>query len=306
MRTHIALLLLCAPLLMQAQTLLVLPGTDDPGALHFNEKFIARNGITAIVGQRMVKRDNEPMREQREKHLYRFDALGRTTYANHSFGQPGTGRDTASVLFNYDADGRLTRRLRNDLGGHFAYDQQFDPEGRLVRETYSRIENLGTDRYHLVPGTVTAISDEHYRYVTVNDTVWKRVYTNDLGLPFREQTYTKDRLGYLRSIEDRYLISNRRSRITFTYDDKGRLAERVEQPDLAEKRTMRRTWRYDEAGNVVAGELWHDDRQVERDEYLYDAATMLLTARLTKDMASGTIHVIKFTTERGSVAQQRP
>ncbi|MBL7982659.1 MAG: hypothetical protein JNL52_12710 [Flavobacteriales bacterium] len=296
--------LLFAPLLLSAQALLVLPGTDDPGALVFNEKFIARNGITAIQGQRMIKRDNEPMREQREKHLYRFDASGRTTYANHSYGNPGTGRDTASVRFTYDAQGHTTRRLRNDLGGHFAYDMQLDDQGRVVRETYSRIENLGTDRYDLVPGTVTAISDEHYRYETVNDSVYKRIYTNDLGLPFREQVFSKDKLGYLRSIEDRYLISNRRSRITFRYDDKGRLAERVEQPDLAEARTTRRVWRYDAAGNVIEGELWHDQRQVEREEYLYEANTMLLTARLTKDLSTGTIHVIKFTTERGNVAQR--
>ncbi len=138
------------------------------------------------------------------------------------------------MRFTYDAQGRAIRRLRNDLAGHFAYDIATGRPGRVMRETYVRIENLGTDRYNLVPGKVTAISDEHYRYETVNDSVYKRIYTNDLGLPFREQVFSKDKLGYLLSIEDRYLISNRRSRITFRYDEKGRLVERIEQPDLAE------------------------------------------------------------------------
>lgn len=292
-----ALIALALPLLMEAQALLVLPGTEDPGILHFNERFIARNRIAAIHGQRMVKRDNEPMREQREKHLYRFDEQGRTIYSNHSFGQPGTGRDTASVTFSYDARGRVDRRLRNDLSGHFAYDLELDDQGRVLRETYARIENLGTDRYHLVPGAVTEISDEHYRYESVNDTVLKQLYTNNLGLPFREQVYTRNKLGYLQQIEDRYLISNRRSRITFTYDEKGRLAERIEQPDLNEPRTTRHVWRYDAAGNVLEGELWHDDRQITRDEYLYEAGTMQLHAKLSKDMATGTIHVVRFRTE---------
>jgi len=44
--------------------------------------------------------------------------------------------------------------------------------------------------------------------------------------------------------------------------------------------------------------LWHDDRAMERDEYLYDANTMQLTARLTKDLNMGVIHVVRFTTER--------
>ncbi|MBK9627653.1 MAG: hypothetical protein IPO56_08095 [Flavobacteriales bacterium] len=61
---------------------------------------------------------------------------------------------------------------------------------------------------------------------------------------------------------------------------------------------MKRVWRYDAAGNVMEGALWHDDRQQERDEYLYDAHTMELKARLTKDLDTGVIHVVRFTTER--------
>ncbi|MBK6884853.1 MAG: hypothetical protein IPH05_18335 [Flavobacteriales bacterium] len=173
-----------------------------------------------------------------------------------------------------------------------------DAKGRVVRETYTRVENLGTDRYNLIPGKVSEISDEHFRYEALSDTVLKKVHINNYDLPFREQLFVTDQLGYLRRMEDRYLISNRRSRVSFSYDEKGRLAERIEQPDLDQPRTMKRVWRYDAAGNVIEGELWHDDRQQERDEYLYDAHTMELKARLTKDLISGVIHVVRFTTER--------
>ena len=290
-------LLLCTTLL-HGQALLILPEATDRYELHFNPTFIARNHISMIVGQRMVKPDNQPMHTEREKHLYRFDAEGRTIYSNNSFGQPGSGRDTASTTYTYDANGHVKRRLRNDLSGHFAYEAQLDEQGRVVRETYTRVENLGTDRYALVPGAITEISDEQFRYEAVNDTVMNKLYANNHGLPFREQRFTKNSMGYLLAIEDRYLISNRRSRTTFTYDEKGRLAERVEQPDLDRPRTIRRVWRYDAAGNVIEGELWHDSTQVEREEYLYEEQSMTLKARLTKDLASGVIHVLRFTTER--------
>jgi len=297
MKHILSLLLLVVTFGADAQVLQVLPGTEDPGELRFNPLFMARNRIATMVGEQSVKRDNRPMQPRAEKHVYRFDEQGRTVYANHSFGQPGTGRDTASTLFTFDERGNLQRRLRNDLSGYFGYDVLRDEQGRPVRETFTRIENLSTDRYELKPGTITEISDEQFRYETVNDSVYKRLYVNSLGLPYREQTYTSNKLGYLRSIEDRYLVNNRRSRITFDYDEKGRLAERIEQPDLAQPRTLRRTWKYDAAGNITHGELFHDEKQIDRDEYLYEASGML-SARLTLDLETGNINIIKFRTEK--------
>ncbi len=284
-------------LLSGAQVLLVLPEAEDPAMPHFNQQFIARNKIAAITGELMVKRENEPMRTKKEKYLYRFDEQGRMIYRNNSFGQPGSGRDTASVMLTYDEDGQVMNRLRNDLNGHFAYDVERDEQGRPTRETYKRIENVSTDRYHLIPGSITEISDEHYRYEQVSDTVLKKIHVNSLGLPFREQLFIRNKLGYLTAIEGRYLVSNRRSRISFTYDESGRLAERVERSDLARDKSTKRIWRYDKAGNVLEGELWHDDVQVEREEYLYEETTMMLKARLTKDLATNNIHVVRFRTE---------
>jgi hypothetical protein len=292
------LLLALAALTGHAQALLILPESTDAHELHFNPLFIQRNGITAIIGEQLVKREGEPMLPKTGKYLYRFNSAGLPVYTNNSFGNPGSGRDTASTTYTYDTAGRIMRRLRNDLSGHFAYENKLDDQGRIVSETYTRVENLGTDRYNLIPGQVTEISDEHFRYETVSDSITRKLYSNNHGLPFREQLYIKDGMGYLKRIEDRYLISNRRSRISFAYDEKGRLAERIEQPDVDQPRTLRRVWRYDAAGNVLESELWHDDRQVDREEYLYDERTMQLTARLTKDLASGVIHVVRFTTER--------
>lgn len=290
------LLFLSGPLL-HAQALLVLPGAEDPDALHFNERFIARNRVASISGERMVKRDGQPMRTEPARYLYRFDEQGRMTYANNSFGNPGTGRDTTSVTFTYDTAGNVMSRLRNDLAGHFSYRTEHDAEGRPVSETYARIENLGTDRYSLVPGVTTEISDEHFRYTTINDTTWRKTYFNYLDLPYREETFTRNTRGYLLTIEDRYLISERRSSTVFTYNEGGHLASRTDRRDMSRSDTVKRTWSYDQAGNVVSAELWHGDRQKHREEFMYEEQTMLLKARLRKDMDTGIIHVIRYRTE---------
>lgn len=87
-------------------------------------------------------------------------------------------------------------------------------------------------------------------------------------------------------------------RTTFRYDEQGRLAERTERPDLDKPTSKRRTFLYDQAGNLLETDLWHDDRQVSHEEFLYEADTFFLKARIRKDLGTGTIHVVRFTTER--------
>lgn len=281
---------------VSAQVLMIEPGTDDPAILRFNPAFIERNGIAAIHGQPMVKRENEPMRERSGGILYQFDEQGRTTYRNHSFGRPGTGHDTASIIFSYDGSGRVTSELHNDLNGHFILDRELDAEGRVTRETYARVENLGTDRYKLSPGRRTEISDERFAHGTINDTAWSTTFLNSAGLPYRERTWHKDRWGYLRAIDDRWLVSGRRGSITFRYDEKGRPAERIERPDLSAPATTRYEWRYDAAGNVTVCDQWRDQAQVAHQEFIYEQATMLLKATVMKAMDTGLIHVVRYTT----------
>ncbi|MFT3884784.1 MAG: hypothetical protein QM724_04945 [Flavobacteriales bacterium] len=281
-----------------AQQLRIEPGTDDPMVLHFDPVFIARNSVKAINGQAQVKRDGEPMRVRNERISYRFNADGRPAYDDRSFGRPGSGTDTSSVTYTYDGLGRLVEQLRNDLNGYYALRYELDQEGRPVRETYVRIDNIGTDRYHFVPGGTTAISDERFTYATLNDSAWRKTYLNDRGLSYREQTFTKDHYGYLRTIQDRYIITERRGSISFRYDEKGRLVEREERPDLREPRTMKHTWSYDQAGNVMTCDLWHGDRWMKHTEYLYEEGTMLIKALLTKDQETNVIQVMRYTTER--------
>ncbi len=283
---------------VRGQVLLVEAGVGDPFELHFNPAFIGRNGVVEINGQPSVKRENEPMREKREKHLYRFDERGRTVYSNNSFGQPGTGRDTASVTYTFDALGHVSEELHNDLSGHYTLTRELDPEARVVRETYTRIENIGTDRYRLIPGARTEISDERFRHETLNDTARKVVFMNSAGLPFREQIWRKDRWGYLREIEDRWLVTGRMGSITFRYDEKGRLAERIERPDLAAPGLTKCEWRYDAAGNVTLGDLSRESGPVLHTEYLYEDGTMFLKATVSKHLDTGLIHVTRYTTRR--------
>lgn len=286
---------------VHGQMLLIQPGTDNPTELRFNPEFVARNGLKSVAGQAWVKRNNEPMLPLDRHFLYRFNETGRLGYSNNSFGKPGSGMDTASVMYTYSPEGRLIQALHNDIHGFFALRQEYDREGRVERTRNVRLENLGTDRYHFVEGASTTISDESYRYQKLNDTVWMKTWLNDRGRPYQEELFTSDGLGYLRQVDRRNLITRKRGRITFTYDENGRLAGRSDQPDLGIQHWSTWTWTYDKAGNPLTRDLFRDGVLASHSEYLYAEGTLFLKAILTRNDETGVIDIIRYDTERQSV-----
>lgn len=289
---------LLLPVLSQAQQLIVPPGTDDPMELHFNAAFMARNGVLSVEGTRQVKRDGEPIRDKNEHEEFRFDEQGRTTWKAIIFARNHAANDTSHVTYIHDARGLLTEQRRNDRSGQFAQRDSLDGEGRCLRRTHVRIQGPVTGGLSLPRPVETLISDERFIHTVINDTAWRVTWHNEHGLPYREQTHHKDRWGYLRMIEDRNIITGRRGSITFRYDEKGRLAERIEQADLASPHAVKHIWRYDNAGNVTLCDAWRNDEQTRHTEYLYEDGTLLLKAIIAKDMETGSIHITRYTTHR--------
>lgn len=294
-------LLLGACLLLihaHAQVLLVEPGMRDPAEPCFNPEFMARNHVKSMKGQAWSKRDGRPMVPHERYFHYRFGAGGQLAYASTTFGRPGSGMDTASVMYSYDGRGHLLLELHHDALGHYALRMEYDDEGRAVRRTHVRLENLGPDPDRFTEGVSTTISDERYAYARMNDTTWSMTWLNDRGRPYQEDRHVQDRLGYPHTIDSRNLITQRRSRITFGYDAHGRLAERTEQSDLASPSTTTWTWTYDMAGNPLVRDQFRDGRLVRHSEFLYADGSLFLKAVITRNEESGLIEVLRYETER--------
>ncbi len=290
--------LMVLPICLSAQMLRTVPAERDGEHPAFDPAFIQRNGVLSISGVPSVKPDGRPMRELPDRLTYHFDEEGRMVQSQSSRGRPGTGLDTTSFTWTHDAELRTISELRNDLTGHYLLERALDSLGRIIRESYVRVANAGPDRYHFQVGERTEISSESYTYRIEGDSAWVRVYLNNLGLPYREQRHAHDRLGYLRCIEDHYLVSGRRSTVHFLYDEKGRLSERLIRPDLQGTRTTRETYAYDTAGNLLVVDVHQDGRHTRHEELMYEERTMFLKARLTRDLTTGQIHVVRYHTTR--------
>jgi len=274
-----------------AQQLLLLP-EQNPNELHWNPVFMQRNSIAQIHGDISVKREGQRIINKPEKYLYKFDQAGQTAYRNTSYGKPGTGIDTTFVQFEYDENGKLLRELSTDVGGHFEKVNTYDSTGLLATQTYGRVANLNTNRYDLKPGERTEISDERYRYER-SEKLLKKTYYNDRELPFREVRFHYDDDGYLMQIEHISLMSRKRRIEQFTYDDKGRLKQRLKHSDTG-KPSKRTVYTYDSVNNIVKREVFIGQTQTIHEEYLYDLNSGLLDARLTKDLETGVIRIVKY------------
>lgn len=291
-----ALLLLSLSTTICGQELLVLP-ERDANELTWNPKFIARNGIVEISGKLSVKREGQPMIPKKEQYLFRFDSVGQTIYSNTSYGNPGTGHDTTWTKSIYDKDGRLLRIIRADLGGFFAYSNEFNTDNMLIRQTYSRVENQNQNRYNFEEGNRTEIFDEYYQYERPGSDLLIKKYLNDRQLPYREERFNYNSDGYLIQIESTYLISRKQSRVQLSYDGKGRLEQRVIHGSTGQERHI---YEYDETGQLSRHQTWNGTTHLVNEEFLYDKKTGLLSARLTKDMRTGIIRIVKFTHRKSS------
>ncbi len=294
--------LTCALLLWmlpsRAQMLLVEPGADEPELLHFNPAFIVRNGVTAVNAQLWTKRDGRPMQPLDRWFRYRFSTGGQLDRATHMLGNATTGLDTASVLYSYGTDGRLLQELHNDVHGYYALQMEYGPDAHLVRETHVRLGGLTAALDGPGADTPTVISDERYTYTALNDTSWRKTFLNDRGRPYQEETYAKDRLGYLRRIETLNLITQRRGLATFAYDGNGRLASQTVQTNLAVPETTTWQWTYDAAGDPLTRDLLRNGTLARHSEFLYAEGTLFLKAVITKNNETGLIEILRMEVER--------
>lgn len=298
MRSICTITVLAIALHAQAQMLLVEPGPDDPGPLRFNPAFIMRNGIATVNAQLWTKRDSRPMQPLDRYFRYRFSTDGQLDRATRMLGKADTGVDTASVLYSYGTDGRLLQELHNDVHGFYALQMEYGPDGRPTRETHVRLGGLTAALDGPGADTPTVISDERYTYAEVNDTTWRKTLLNDRGRPYEEQTFIKDRLGYLRRIESLNLITQRRGLASFGYDGNGRLAKRTAQPNLALPDTTTWNWTYDAAGNPLTRDLLRNGVLARHSEYLYAEGTLFLKAVITKNEETGLIEILRMDVER--------
>jgi len=261
---------------------------------HFHKEFIARNRIHHIEGFLATKKEMEPIRRKSEHYHYEFDISGEMVLQMNMLGIPGSGKDTSLVRYEYDSTGSLTTKRRNDPHGFFSYHYTYDEKGQQIESAYERDENLGPTRYEFVQGESYSITSEEFSYKDLGNGVIEKSFFNSYGDPFKKERWKYDELGYLSEVTSHFLISNRRSKVSYTYDEMGRTKERITINDLGRGDTERLEYEYDEVGQLLSKKIFRNEEQIKLIEFLYDKKTMLLDAELTKVIDNNFIRIVQY------------
>jgi antitoxin component YwqK of YwqJK toxin-antitoxin module len=96
-------------------------------------------------------------------------------------------------------------------------------------------------------------------------------------------------------VESHLIMSNKRARTTFKYNERGDVVEKFDMRDLtAPNKTQWWVFKYDKLGNLLEEDIYRNDKHVYHREVLYDEKTMLLKVLITKDMEANYITILKY------------
>jgi len=264
----------------------------------FNVMFMKNNGVKSMNGTISFKKELDIIRKQNLVEVFEFDSAGRQTSSINTFKSVTGIVDTSVVYFEYlDDTDLLTLKRKSDTYGFFSDNYVYDTLGRVIEKTYCRDDNAGKDKFNFELKKQYVIVSEEYKYQQPSDLIVKRLHYNNYKRSFKEEYIKKDFNGYLKEISTKTVIGNRRSKTLFEYDFKGQVSKKIEQLNLDKSNKTTNEYIYDEQGNLIEHNFYKNGVHKTHRKILYNGKTMLMESQLTKNMASKTITITKYTYE---------
>jgi hypothetical protein len=261
----------------------------------FNEQFIRNNKIAVIRGEYSSKKEKDIIRNSNETVEYLFDRAGRLYQINYIRILAGNKKDITSTVYRYNTNGTLIDKILADVSGATSYRYEYNDQKQVISETCSRMESPRDTLSETGPKRTEVYTESiaHFKL----DNGLKTVTSNNYKVPYKEEFTYFDDNGYLTSFVTRFITNNRQSKTHYAYNERGLLSEKIIIADIARQDTIRLTYDYDKAGNLLSAIEYKGSEAIRRIEFLYDSKTWLLTARLARDEENTFIRIAQYKTE---------
>jgi hypothetical protein len=258
--------------------------TDRP---FFNQEFIRDNRIHKLNGVFTYKKPGEVMRQTEYKYVYEFDSVGRLTSSFETRKDDGT-QDTTWNKYFYSDKGDMIEHKKGDGNGFTSTTFEFDEEGRIIRKSNVReyLDSLGEMQR-------TVLNSESMSYQKYDQQLKRTVY-NSYGLPYMEEIYRYNELGYLIEREERLIMTSTVTTYIYEYTNNGYIASIAGYRYGEEIPVEETKFVYDDHGNLLDKHIYRSGQYITEFEMLYNEKSKLLTYVLTRDVATNFIMILGF------------
>jgi hypothetical protein len=264
--------------------------SEDP---FFNPVFIKQNNIKSITGSISSKKVRDIIRTKGLDYFYEFNADGNLKMQLSSYFSEGL-KDSTTIAYEYDNNGKITVKRKNDSYGFFSHRYTYDSLDNIILQTYCRDENKCESKSKFELGKQYIIVSDSFSYEKFNETQTKKIFYNAYGKKFKEQSSYYNELGYLIEEYTRFLIGNNKKKYTYEYDENGRLFKKHIYTNIAEDKKTTEVYTYDEIGNILDIKTYNNEQHNNTKQFLYDKKTMLLTAQIIQDIETSFLRIIQY------------
>jgi hypothetical protein len=259
----------------------------------FNEKFIKANKIKSIKGSWSSKKVKDIIRKKNVDFYYEFNENGMLQQQYSTFLSQDIKKDTSVIAYTYNSENKIIVKRKTDNNGFFSLTYDYDVKGNLLKETYAREENASNTKNDFSLKRQYIIKTDSFHCEQLSNNQEKITYYNSYGKSYKETFYYYDNLGYLSEVYTKYLIGNKKSKITYKFNETGRLGERTTHTDLNKDLIKKEEFIYDEIGNLMEIKTYENNEYKTSTQFLYDK-NMLMTAQLTKVIATEFLTIIQY------------
>lgn len=259
--------------------------------MFFNASFITNNQIREIRGESYVKRTNERMKSLPSEAIYHFESGGNLTKlykVRKLFGK----LDTLHIRWDYDSDGKIEQRIETDTRGFYAVDNEWNESGRIAERNFYRMRNKSADKRHFEPLEKYLVNSENYQYQSLSDTVLEKTTFNSYGLPYKKEKTIWNSDGYMLREDLKFVVSGQRQITTYEYNNKGWISY-VEVNQEPEGNTTRKSFVYDDMGNLLTIDFFENGEKTHIKELIYTDA-MLLHSTIYRELSSNIMNITKY------------
>jgi len=258
--------------------------TDKP---FFNQDFIRDNKVKKLNGTFTYKKMGQVLRPTEFKYVYEFNNNGQLISSYETRTDDGT-IDTTWNKYEYDDEDRLMIHRKSDLEGFATIHYTYDSLDRVIQEDFIRdIDSNGVIVRSL------SFNKETFKYTDYDQQI-KRTRFNNYGLPYLDEFFNTNELGYLVERIERIKMTSTVYTYHYEYNEKGKLSAILKSNNRDEGYLEETKFKYDDLGNLIVKHNYKKGVFTTDIQIIYNSKSKLLSSVITRQVSTNFMMILRF------------